>query len=90
MVTMDDDRARRHGGWQERFAHASVQELIDALNREVGNQGWGTARADYLHALHAAFDACGYDCSSFISREKGSMSLKYPLALEGRRIVQRR
>ena len=90
MVKMDDDRARRFAGDRDRFARASVQELIDALNREVGNRGWGTARADYLHALHLASDACGYDCSDFISPEEGSMSLRYPFALEGRRIVQRK
>jgi hypothetical protein len=90
MVKMDDDRARRYASWQEGFARASVENLIKSFNREVGNNGWGTARADYLHALRAAFEACGYDCSGFISREDGSMSFRYPLAFEGGRIVQRR
>jgi hypothetical protein len=87
-VKMDGERAQRYQDWSARFARCSIEELIAALNDDVGHNGWGTARADYLHALHCAFEASGYDCSDFISKENGSMSLKYRLGLDGRRIVQ--
>jgi hypothetical protein len=84
----DDARSARYEAWRASFGKASVRTLVEVLNREVGNPGWGTARADYLHALHLALLECGYDCSSVVSTESGSMSLRSRLAIEGQRIVR--
>jgi hypothetical protein len=36
----------------QRFARCSLQELVDAFNREVGCTGWVSARGRYLVALY--------------------------------------
>ncbi|MDH6343326.1 hypothetical protein M2480_001315 [Parabacteroides sp. PFB2-12] len=38
-----------------RFRGYSTEELVECFNREVGNLGWGNARAAYLAALRTAF-----------------------------------
>jgi hypothetical protein len=49
------------------FPRRQPQELVDSLNKEVGNAGWGSARGFYLAALKEAFLATGLDCSGFIN-----------------------
>jgi len=70
--------------FRDRFRNASPQDLVDALNREVGSSGWVTARGFYLSALREAFLATGLDCSAFID---GGMSLRCHVRLDGNRIV---
>ncbi len=84
----DSERMDRYRDWCDAMASESIAGLVARLNREVGGMGWGTARADYLHALHRAFDASGYDCSDFLSPR--AMSLKKEVCVMGRRVVQQR
>lgn len=84
----DSDRMDRYRDWCDAMASESIAGLVARLNREVGGMGWGTARADYLHALHRAFDASGYDCSAFVSA--GGMSLKRRVFVRGRCVLQER
>ena len=82
-------RPRRSGHpmdntFREQFRNASPQQLADALNREVGNAGWVTARGFYLTALREAFLATGLDCSGFIN--DGGMRLT-TVRLDGDTVV---
>ena len=70
--------------FRERFRNASPQELVDALNSQVGNSGWVTARGFYLAALRDAFLATGLDCSDFI---KGGGITLIQVRLDGDRVV---
>ena len=70
--------------FREQFRNASPQQLVDALNREVGNAGWVTARGFYLTALREAFLATGLDCSGFIN--DGGMRLT-TVRLDGDTVV---
>ena len=70
--------------FREQFRNASPQQLADALNREVGNAGWVTARGFYLTALREAFLATGLDCSGFIN--DGGMRLT-TVRLDGNKVV---
>lgn len=72
-------------GFRRRFRSASLEELIGAFNRDVGNSGWVAARGSFHMALREAFLATGLDCSSFIS--DGGMSLRYRIRLEGSALV---
>ena len=36
---------------EQSFSAMSDQELVDAYNRQVGNHGWGSARANYMYYL---------------------------------------
>lgn len=60
----------------DRFADKTVDELIAAFNREVGNPGWVRARAIYLTGLRRALLATGLDCSSFIRDDGMSLAKK--------------
>ena len=42
------------------FKRKTVQELIDAFNRQVGNKGWTGTRGAYGAALRKALDESGY------------------------------
>ena len=70
--------------FRERFRNASPQELVQALNGQVGNPGWVRARGFFLAALQDAFLATGLDCSGFI--QNGAMRLVH-VRLDGDRIV---
>lgn len=82
----DGERMARYSAWCDAMAAESIDALVARLNAEVGSMGWGTARADYLGALHRAFDASGYDCSDFLSPR--TMSLSKRIFVLGRRVMQ--
>jgi hypothetical protein len=42
--------------FQGKLMKYSDEELINAFNREVGNNGWCSARGSYLTAMHNEFD----------------------------------
>lgn len=67
------------------FTRCSVNELVDRVNKEVGNPGWTSSRAEYLEALREALLQSGYDCSAFVS--SSSLSLAHRLKIEGNKIV---
>jgi hypothetical protein len=45
----------------KRFKNLTYEELIEFFNKEVGNTGWGTARASYLTAFHSEFINHNFD-----------------------------
>ena len=72
--------------FSDRFADAPIERLIGALNAQVGNAGWVRAKQQMLAVLYREFLRKDVDCSSFINGRM--MSLEYPIALQGNRIVQ--
>ncbi len=70
----------------DRFANATIEELIDTFNRQVGNPGWGSARAQHDSALREEFLRRYVDCSSFIT--ESSINFREPIKLAEDRIVQ--
>ena len=74
-------------GFRARFRNASVEELVQAFNDDVGKPGWVSARGSFHVALREAFLATGLDCSSFIGAEQRSGSVGGRIRLEGRRLV---
>ena len=61
------------------FKKKNDKELIDLFNREVGNSGWTSSRANYLTALHEEFGNRHYNYS--IIGDKGSMFLRHKVKL---------
>ncbi|MEK7473308.1 MAG: hypothetical protein AAB668_01070 [Patescibacteria group bacterium] len=69
----------------ERFKAMSDAELVEAFNKEVGNPGWVSARAEYLTVLHREFDERGFDYS--VIGNEGGLSLSREVGLEGKKII---
>lgn len=63
-----------------RFETYSDIELLEAFNREVWNQGWTSARAEFLSELHREFDNRWFDYSEIGDNE--SLSFKNKIKLE--------
>lgn len=70
--------------YMEQLNNYSDEEIIEVFNREVGNGGWGTARASYLGALHEQLNIRKFDYSQI--GDKGSYSLKRKVKLIGKTI----
>lgn len=49
--------------YSQKLSENSDLEQIEKFNLEVGNNGWGTARASYLAAIHQEFNKRGFDFS---------------------------
>ena len=47
-----------------RFAAASTQSLVEEFNRQVGNTGWTSARANHDNAFIAELQGRGVDVSA--------------------------
>ena len=47
-----------------RFAAATSQSLVESFNKEVGNTGWTSMRANYIEALIDEFRNRGIDISA--------------------------
>ncbi len=71
-----EKRKKEYLDW---FKKKSDKELIDLFNREVGNPGWVSARADYLSAMNEEFDNRHYDYS--IIGGKGHLYLRHKVKL---------
>lgn len=59
------DSKEMYEGFRQRMLQYGDQELIEVFNQEVGKQGWGTARASYMAAIHAEWIVRGFDFSMF-------------------------
>ena len=68
----------------KRFNNRTDEELIEYFNQEVGNGGWGTARASYLAAIHHEFNNRNFDYSD-IGNEK-ELSFKNKITLVKRKV----
>lgn len=64
----------------ERFAVASLQSLIDSFNSQVGNRGFGSARAAHDAALIKELRHRGIDLSAICSAN-GGVSFAHKVAL---------
>ena len=65
--------------FQKQLKSYNDTELISRFNEEVGNKGWGTARASFLSALHEEFNLRGFDYSAIGDTE--SLSFKDKITL---------
>ena len=90
--------------YRERFSRYSIEQCVQALNGDVGKNGWVSARGRFHIALMERFLVSGYDCSDFITRGpagfgqiialgedgsvKGSMRVSERVVIEGDRIVR--
>lgn len=72
--------------FQERFRRMSNLDLIWAFNLEVGNQGWGTARATYLVNLYEELKSRKIDLSEI--ETDGGFSLRNKIILEGTKALR--
>lgn len=68
----------------ERFGAISDEELIQIFNKEVGNSGWGTARASFLAAIHHEFDKRGCDYSEI--GDSNALSFKDLISLNEKKV----
>jgi hypothetical protein len=71
--------------FQERFLNLSDERLIMTFNKEVGNKGWGTARAAFLSALHSEFIRREFDFSAI--GNKRSLSFRNKIKLTNKVVV---
>lgn len=67
--------------YTQRFKDASLQDLIDAYNREVNIKAWVSARGRYLVALGAEFKNRSVDSSLIESSGRG-LSLAFKVAYD--------
>jgi len=72
-------------GFCSRFRTFTNEELVEAFNREVRNEGWVRARAEYLYYLGTALQMRGMDCSAIIHNNR--MNLSHPVILMNNRII---
>ena len=72
-----EKRKKEYLDW---FKKKSDKELIDLFNREVGNPGWVSARADYLSAMNEEFGNRHYDYS-IIKSDDGGIFLRHKVKL---------
>jgi len=66
--------------YQECFFSKTDEEIITVFNKEVGNPGWGTARAAFLCSLHCELDRRHIEYSSI--GNKDCLCFKYPIQID--------
>ncbi len=69
-----------YDGFCQRMRQYDDQELIEVFNNEVGKQGWGTARACYLFAIHAEWIARDFDFS--VVGDSRRLSFRHKVRIE--------
>ena len=67
------------------FKNKSNEELVAAYKRELGNTGWVSRRADYLHELRTEMQSRLY-CSSLINETGGFYLAAANVWLEGDKV----
>lgn len=67
------------------LAQYSDKNLVARFNKEVGNKGWGSARAELLAAIRQEFERRGLDYTE-IGDEK-TLSLRNPVILIDKKIM---
>ena len=63
-----------------RFAAASSQSLVESFNKEVGNTGWTSMRANFIAALIDEFRNRGIDISAV--NDGSSTSFNHHVSLD--------
>ena len=90
--------------YAERISNFTIEQCIEAFNRDVGKEGWVSARGRFHLALMERFLDSEYDCSDFISLGterfgqaifldgggsiRGSMKVNKKISIERGSIVQ--
>tara|TARA_B110000444_G_C18846046_1_gene602088 strand:- start:3141 stop:3422 length:282 start_codon:yes stop_codon:yes gene_type:complete len=64
-----------------------INELIEIFNYEQGLSVASNARFKFLNELDKAFTDSKFDCTAIMSPVQG-LSFRYPIILDGQRIVQ--
>lgn len=67
--------------FREEMKASTNEELVGALNRQVGNNGWSSSRGAYLAALHKELEARDFETSLVITGN--SLSIKYKVEMVG-------
>ena len=62
-----------------------IKQLIEKFNQQVGNQGWGNARAHYLEGIRKELLKRNFKSDNIITRHK--MSLTKKIKLENNQLV---
>ena len=75
----------RYEQFKQRMENYSDEELVEAFNGQVGNPGSGSAKVDFLSAIHDEFKERGYDYSAIGNEEALSFARKVKLV--GKTIV---
>jgi len=68
-----------------RFASLTNEEVVELYNKEIGNSGWGTARASYLAAIHYEFQRRKIDY--FEVGNSTSLSLANKVIIKGNKLI---
>ena len=79
-----DEHAER---WRQDLAAESDLQLVESLNREVGNNGWVGARAVYLRVLWDELHARELDFSSVGELTRFPGNRRFSLTLTGKQLV---
>lgn len=75
----------REQEFEERFAMARDEKLIEMFNHEVGITAWGNARAEYLDAMRYEFLRRDFDSSLIITEQTFCFAKK--IKLENRKVI---
>lgn len=82
---MNTNTQNYYNQYCERLSKNTEDELISTFNQEVGNSGWGTARASFLSAIHNEFEIRGFDYS--LVGDRRSLSFNKPILLYENKII---
>lgn len=77
MITFDPHK--HYQEYLEYFKGMTDEQLVHVFNREVGNNGWVSARASYLGALHGEFENRNYNYSAIDNKKELSFAKKIKL-----------
>ena len=62
---MNEYQLEKYEEFKVRFRNMEDKELVEAFNREVGNNGWVSSRLPYLVAMREEFAKRGFDTGVF-------------------------
>lgn len=66
-------------GFANQLSALSNSELVDRVNAQVGNRGWGNARAYFLHCLRSELLSRPFECSCLV--DNGGLQLGQAVSL---------
>ena len=71
----------------ERLRSATLQELVDSYNSQVGNPGWVSAKGRFLHALYHEFKRREIDITVIDSGAGLRLDKRIVLDVSGKRVM---
>jgi hypothetical protein len=79
-ININSDQYKKLGKeYKEKFKNMNDEQLIDSINGQVGNSGWGNARMLYTSALHKELENRNLDYSDIGNKEALSFAKKVKL-----------